>query len=397
MTTDKISNPFQYLLPKKTDMYIDDNEFEAIRPYNDTELKPALKGITESKEFFAIAPFVFPDKRIEEVKEMLEGVSTAGEFQKVFMHRAVRRVVEESSDGLTFDGFDKLNPDTPYLFIANHRDIVLDSAILQVLLVEHNIATSEITFGSNLMISPFIVDFGKVNKMFTVNRSGSKLEVLENSRYLSSYIRYCITQKKSSVWIAQRNGRTKNGFDKTEEALLKMLNLSGEKGFIDNFSELNIVPLIVSYEYEPCGVLKVNELYQTNFSSYVKKPGEDLNSIITGFKQYKGHIHLSAGELLNEHIQSSDYGLCTKDNIRNLAQTIDNIMYRNYRLWKTNYMAYDLLYNSSSFSDHYSPEERMNFIKLIDRETSRLNGDKEVLRRIYLEMYANPVINKKTT
>ncbi len=378
-------------------MYIDDNEFDAIRPYNDTELKPALKGITESKEFFAIAPFVFPDKKIEEVKEMLEGVSTAGEFQKVFMHRAVRRVVEESSDGLTFDGFDKLNPDTPYLFIANHRDIVLDSAILQVLLVEHNIATSEITFGSNLMISPFIVDFGKINKMFTVNRSGSKLEVLENSRYLSSYIRYCITQKNSSVWIAQRNGRTKNGFDKTEEALLKMLNLSGEKGFIENFSELNIVPLVVSYEYEPCGVLKVNELHQTKFSDYVKKPGEDLNSIITGFKQYKGHIHLSAGKLLNEHIQSSDYGLCTKDNIRNLAQTIDNIMYRNYRLWKTNYMAYDLLYNSSSFSDHYSREDRLNFIELIDKETSQLNGDKEVIRKIYLEMYANPVINKKTT
>ena len=262
-------------------MTINEMEFDSVRPYNVHELLPAIKRITESKEFYAVVPFVFPDKKIEDVKEMLMGIQTAEDFQKVFMHRAVRRVVEQSSDGLTYDGFDKLNPDVPYLFIANHRDIVLDSAMLQVLLVEHNITTSEITFGSNLMISPFIVDFGKVNKMFTVNRGGTKQDVLKNSKNLSAYIRYSITKNKSSIWIAQRNGRTKNGFDKTEEALLKMLNLSGNSGLVENFTELNIVPLTVSYEYDPCGVLKVNELYQSRFTEYVKKQGEDFNSIIT--------------------------------------------------------------------------------------------------------------------
>ena len=368
--------------------------FNSVRPYNVHELQPAIKRITESKEFYAVVPFVFPDKKIEDVKEMLMGIQTAEDFQKVFMHRAVRRVVEQSSAGLTYDGFDKLNPNVPYLFIANHRDIVLDSAMLQVLLVEHNITTSEITFGSNLMISPFIVDFGKVNKMFTVNRGGTKQDVLKNSKNLSAYIRYSITKNKSSIWIAQRNGRTKNGFDKTEEALLKMLNLSGNNGLIENFTELNIVPLTVSYEYEPCGVLKVNELYQSRFTEYVKKPGEDFNSIITGFKQFKGKIHLSAGEPINEQLRLLKPDTNAKENIRNTAQIIDETIYTNYKLWKTNYISFDILNKGNTYSEFYTENEKAVFVDTIEKEISKLNGDKDDLLKIYFEMYANPVINK---
>jgi len=375
-------------------MTINEMGFNSVRPYNVHELQPAIKRITESKEFYAVVPFVFPDKKIEDVKEMLMGIQTAEDFQKVFMHRAVRRVVEQSSAGLTYDGFDKLNPNVPYLFIANHRDIVLDSAMLQVLLVEHNITTSEITFGSNLMISPFIVDFGKVNKMFTVNRGGTKQDVLKNSKNLSAYIRYSITKNKSSIWIAQRNGRTKNGFDKTEEALLKMLNLSGNNGLIENFTELNIVPLTVSYEYEPCGVLKVNELYQSRFTEYVKKPGEDFNSIITGFKQFKGKIHLSAGEPINEQLRLLKPDTNAKENIRNTAQIIDETIYTNYKLWKTNYISFDILNKGNTYSEFYTENEKAVFVDTIEKEISKLNGDKDDLLKIYFEMYANPVINK---
>ena len=375
-------------------MTINEMEFDSVRPYNVHELLPAIKRITESKEFYAVVPFVFPDKKIEDVKEMLMGIQTAEDFQKVFMHRAVRRVVEQSSDGLTYDGFDKLNPDVPYLFIANHRDIVLDSAMLQVLLVEHNITTSEITFGSNLMISPFIVDFGKVNKMFTVNRGGTKQDVLKNSKNLSAYIRYSITKNKSSIWIAQRNGRTKNGFDKTEEALLKMLNLSGNSGLVENFTELNIVPLTVSYEYEPCGVLKVNELYQSRFTEYVKKQGEDFNSIITGFKQFKGKIHLSAGEPINEQLRLLRPEPNAKENIKNIAQIIDETIYTNYKLWKTNYISFDILNKGNTYSEFYTENEKAVFVDTIEKEISKLNGDKDDLLKIYFEMYANPVINK---
>lgn len=373
------------------------SEFEKIEPFHDKDINPALKRITEAPEFNYIASFVFPDNNIEEVKNILNSINTANEFQKKFMHKAVRRVVEESADGLTYEGFDKLNADIPYLFIANHRDIVLDSAILQVLLVEHNIPTTEISLGSNLMISPFIVDFAKVNKMYIVYRGGTRLELLKNAKILSAYIRYAITEKKSSIWIAQKNGRTKNGYDKTEEALLKMLNLSGEGDFLENFSELHIVPLIISYEYEPCGLFKVNELYQSKDAEYIKKPGEDLNSIITGFTQYKGHIHLCAGTPVCSQLNNFSSDNSHNESIKNLAKHIDSEIYNKYKLWKTNYIAYDVLNNLSEYSDFYTEDEKKCFLDFITTEINKINGDKVNLKQIYLEMYANPVFNKKQT
>ncbi len=369
--------------------------FEIIAPYRDDQINDALIRITNADEFPNVSRFVFPDKDPQEIRDMLLKIHTSNDFQVQFMHKAVRRVVANSSDGLTFDGFEKLHPDKRYLFITNHRDIVLDSAILQILLRENSLPRSEISFGSNLMISPFIVDFGKVNKMFTVIRGGTRHEFLENSRLLSSYIRHTITETGESIWIAQRNGRTKDGFDKTEEGLLKMLNMSGKGTFKENFCELNIVPLTISYEIEPCGLSKVNEMYISRSRTYIKQPGEDLNSILTGISQHKGRIHMSVGDILNNFLQNFDDSSCKNENIRKLTETIDRQIYQNYKLFQRNYIAYDVLNNSNEHSDLYTTDEKNLFLETIQHETETLSGDKATLREIYYRMYANPVQNKK--
>lgn len=370
----------------------DKKDFENIQPYADTQIHSALGRIVEDPVFATIAKFVFPEKSLNETKELLASIYSASDFQVKFMHKAVRRVVETSSDGLSCQGFENIDPKKAYLFIANHRDIVLDSAILQALCVEHNVPTTEITFGNNLMSSPFIIDFGKVNKMFTVFRGGSKFEILNNSKILSAYIRYTIVEKNNSVWIAQRNGRTKDGNDKTEEALLKMLNMSGKKSLMENFSELNIIPLTISYEYEPCGTLKVLELYQSLDAEYKKSAGEDLKSIITGFTQPKGKIHLCIGSRIDVD-SAIDVHKSNNENIKMLANIINDNIYKDYKLWKTNYISYDLLHGTSEYDKFYSGIDKNNFINFIDKEINELKWDRSILKDIYLKIYSAPLEN----
>ena len=369
-------------------------DFDKIKPYPDSEINSALRRLTSYPEFLNVLKYLFPDIPSGEIIEMLNSIDNVYDLQVQFMHPTVRSVVAQSSDSLTYDGFDRLNPSTPYLFIANHRDIILDSAILQALLVENSLPTSEITFGNNLMSNPFIIDFGKANKMFTVFRGGTKYEILHNSKLLSAYIRHAIIEKNESVWIAQRNGRTKDGFDKTDDALLKMLNYSGKKDFIQNFSELNIIPLSISYEYEPCGIMKLNEIYTSISSPYVKTANEDSISILKGLTEPKGRIHLSAGEPINDNLKIFNNLDKYNHNISRLSKLIDHQIYQNYKLWKTNYIAFDLLNKSNAYCDHYSNFEKDNFNETINNQIDKLAGDKLILQELYLKMYANPLLNK---
>jgi len=210
---------------QKNRMMFSVEDFEDIRPYFDHEINPALRRIISNPLFDKITEFLFPGKDHKEIKDMLAGTYTAHDFQLHFMHPLVNSILKKTSDGLSTDGFEQLTPGIPYLFVGNHRDIVLDSAILQVLLFDYGHKTSEISFGSNLMINQFVIDFGKVNRMYRVDRAGNKAELLNISQKLSAYIRHTITNKRASVWIAQRPGRTKNGYDKTEAGLLKMFNI----------------------------------------------------------------------------------------------------------------------------------------------------------------------------
>ncbi len=370
-------------------------DFEEIRPYHDHEINAALKRIVSVPLFDKILDFAFPDADKQAIKADLTNTHTAIDFQKKFMYPLVYSIVDKTSKGLTNEGFQQLEKDKAYLFVANHRDIVLDSAILQVLLLDYGHDTSEITFGSNLMINQFVIDLGKVNRMFKVHREGNKIELLKNSQRLSAYIRYTITQKNVSAWIAQRGGRTKDGFDKTEQGLLKMFNMSGSKDFYESFSELNIVPLIISYEYEPCCAFKVRELYISMSTTYKKAQDEDLVSILTGITQQKGRIHISVGTPLNQRLKETEHISGYNNKIARLTEIIDAEIYRHYKCWPTNYMAYDLLFNSDEYKAYYSDEDLKHFREYMESEIKDINGDKNVIEEIFLKIYANPVLNAR--
>lgn len=381
-------------MTKNRSAMIKETDFEDIRPYNDEEINPALKRIVAVPEFEKILDFLFPEKDKGRIIQNLTQISTALDFQKHFMHPLVNSIVNKTSKGLTTSGFDKLPKGVPYLFIANHRDIVLDSAILQVVLLDFGHETSEITFGSNLMANQFIIDLGKVNRMFKVYRGGNRMELFRNSQLLSAYIRHTITRKRTSAWIAQRNGRTKDGSDKTETGLLKMFNFSGSNDYNGSFSELNIVPLAISYEYEPCCAMKIKELLSVaNGIPYKKEPLEDLMSIISGITRPKGHIHLSTCTPVTELLKLTDKLHNVNDKINKLAVLIDATIYSNYKLWPTNFIAFDMLTHSRKFEDRYAQPDEDEFNAYMEKELSVFSGDITQQKELLLKIYANPVIN----
>lgn len=370
--------------------------FEDIRPYYDNEARGVMRRLQHDPLFMKLVNHLWPTMTQEEAFAKADKVTSNMAFQLEFMHQAIRVIVSRSSTGLTCDGFENVDPKKAYLYIANHRDILLDSAILQILLVEHGFETSEITFGNNLMQGDFITDFGKLNRMFTVLREGNSRELYEISQKLSAYIRHTIVDKNVSVWIAQRNGRTKDGNDMTQTGLIKMLNMSGGKNFTESIRQLNIVPLSISYEYEPCDDLKVQELYLSSLhSKYVKAPGEDLNSILTGILQPKGRIHMSVGKPIHAELEEIEKISNENDKIKHLVNCIDEQLYTNYKVWPVNYIACDIANESSEFSAHYTEKEKNDFIHYIKQKISKLKGEEQSLFNLFINMYANPVKAKK--
>jgi hypothetical protein len=385
-------------LKKNIPEMFNEADFEDIRPYHDHEINPALKRIISEPAFNIILDFLFAGQDKNQIRQRLAETYSAYDFQHNFMHPLVYSIVGKTSKGLTCDGFEQLTPGTPYLFVANHRDIVLDSAILQVLLIDNSHPTSEITFGSNLMINQFIIDLGKVNRMFKVERGGSKIELLRNSQKLSAYMRYTITRKKNSIWIAQRPGRTKNGNDKTEVALLKMFNMSGHDNFKDSFQELNIVPLVISYEYEPCCAFKIKELLAISLhGTYQKKPDEDFQSIITGIISPKGRIHVSIGKPVNHYLDKIDEKDTINDKINSMAEMMDSEVYRHYKLWPSNYIAYDMAHDSHEYDGFYTSNEKDEFLKYKENEIRGIEGNSKAIEELFLGIYENPLINLKRT
>ncbi len=366
--------------------------FDDIRPYYDHEAHDAMQKLKNDPLFMQLVNYLWPEMTQEEAFAKAAKVNNNMAFQLEFMHQAIRVIVARSSTGLTCSGFENLDPNKAYLYIANHRDILLDSAILQILLVEHGFKTSEITFGNNLMQGGFITDFGRLNRMFTVLREGNSRELYEISQKLSAYIRHTIADKNVSVWIAQRNGRTKDGNDLTQTGLIKMLNMSGKNGFTESMKQLQIVPLSISYEYEPCDDLKVQESYLSSLhSKYIKAPGEDLNSIITGITQPKGRIHMQVGKPIIHELADLEKIQNENEKIKQLVNIIDEQLYNNYKLWPVNYIASDIASDSSEYADKYTTEEKNNFKKYILDKISKLKGDEQTLFNMFISMYANPV------
>ena len=370
-----------------------DQRFDDLRPYCDSEIPAAIGRVAASPYLPAISAFLFPQQPVEEVRRMLQSLSTVRDFQVNIMLPAIRSIIGQTSAGLSHAGFDGLADGRNRMFVSNHRDILLDAAILQILLYENGLDTSEITFGSNLMQGGLVVDIGKMNKMFRIMRGGTVKEFYKNSTEVSLYMRYAILQKRQSVWIAQRNGRTKDGADRTDMAVLKMFALSSDKPFVENLGELAITPIAVSYEYEPCDFLKAQELFISRYQRYEKEPGEDLHSILHGIKQSKGRIHFAATAAITEEELHYCDRFDRNRKFQQLAQIIDRRIYENYRLWPTNYIAHDLLNQSYRYRDQYTEEQRRQFVDYMEEGLKNLVGDEAELRDIFLRIYANPVDN----
>lgn len=365
--------------------------FEQTRPYNDAEIPAAVARVMSNPVFPRVLKYLFPEALAEEVLRDFATVTTTYDFQHRFMLKAILSIVAQTTDGLESRGAEKLEPSKRYMFVSNHRDIMLDAALLQIVLDANQLDTSEITFGNNLMQGELVIDLGKMNKMFRIVRGGTIHDFYRNSLEVSSYMRYALLEKRQSVWIAQRNGRTKDGCDKTEMALLKMFSISSEKPFVENLAELNITPVAISYEYEPCDFMKTQELYISRYQHYLKEPGEDLRSILHGVMQKKGGVSLCITPTLKEEELQNCDRYDKKYKFEKLAQIIDKRIYDGYKLWKNNYMAYDILHETNLFSGYYSADDKRSFVEYMESGLRGLQGDADELRAIFLGIYANSV------
>ncbi len=367
--------------------------YDELRPYNETEAKEAILRIQKNDNFFKIFQFIFPELSKFEFIELFNTVHSIQDFQTKIMSKIVSRIINNSTHGLTYSGIENIDPEKHYVYISNHRDIVLDAAFLQEIFVRENFPTTEVTFGNNLMENQLIYDIGKVNKMFKVYRKGNPKELLKKTIQLSEYIRYTIFNKRQSVWIAQRGGRTKDGDDKTQTGIIKMLNFSGNKNFIKNIQELNIIPISVSYEYEPNDNLKVYELYHTINGKYEKKPNEDINSIIDGVTAQKGKVHFSFCKALNTRLYEIESIGKTNEKVLKTTHIIDNEIHKNYKLYPNNYIAYDALNKTEKYSNQYTTFEKTNFIQYMNQKLLFINLLNETSKNMFLSIYANPVKN----
>ena len=297
----------------------------------------------------------------------------------------------------SYDGISNIDPQKRFLALSNHRDIIFDPAITQLVLFRNGIPLTEIAVGDNLVSSKTIEYLLRSNRMIKVVRGITARELYLSSQMLSKYIRLNITEQRSSIWLAQRQGRTKNGYDITEQGLLKMLDMSGSSDFQKNFEELNIIPMSISYEYEPCDILKARELVISRKQKYVKAEGEDLNSILVGIQQPKGNVHLNIGvPLTSEEI--AEAALCDKnDRYQLIRHAVDKRVIEGYRLWKTNYIAYDLVNQSYKYSHLYEPADVEQFVTYMQHQLDTVEPEinRADLRRIFLEIYSNPVVTKE--
>ncbi|MDG5800964.1 1-acyl-sn-glycerol-3-phosphate acyltransferase [Marinilabiliaceae bacterium ANBcel2] len=369
--------------------------FESIRPYEDYEIQSVFNRLKNEESFLKLLKYLFPDTSPAQFMAKLEHITSIRQFQKDIISAYVKSVTKKTTDGVTVDGLENLNPDEPYLFISNHRDIVLDPALLNILLFDKGFNTTEIAIGDNLLIYPWITDLVKLNRTFIVKRNLPVKQMMESSSILSSYIRYTLNSKKHSIWIAQREGRAKDGNDRTQISLLKMLNISGKDNITENFKALKIVPVSISYEYDPCDYLKAAQFWHKNRDeNFTKSKADDLNHMSQGLSGKKGRVHFAFGKpLINELDPVS--ALTVKNHKFNaVAKLIDKHIHLNYKLWPGNYIAWEILNNKSDYKNYYTKEDREIFLTYINKRVESAGcNDKEFIYNSLLSMYAYPVTN----
>lgn len=366
------------------------SKFDAIRPFYDSEVNAAIQTILHDPMMNTIMAFTFPEKTEAERLAILSNIHSGQAFQGEVAYFGLKKILEISSEGLSASGFEKLDKNTPYLFISNHRDIFLDTSLLNYVLYERGLILTASAIGDNLVKMPFLNTIAKINRNFLVLRGLLPRELLQSSRLMSEYIHELLTVDNRSVWIAQREGRTKDGNDATNPGILKMIVMAaGKENLATYFKKLRIVPVSISYENDPTDALKLPELLaKMNNEMYVKHEKEDFNSILQGLLGQKRHIHFHAGDILDTELDSLSETENANQQIKILAQLIDKQIIGNYKLWASNYIAFDLLHNTNQYAANYSDTEKRAFE---ERLNAKVTTDNAQARQCFLEMYANPV------
>ena len=373
--------------------------FDDIRFYSDAEVPAVIARMLENEQFIGVLSMLFPSVPKEMLKQQLLTVTSVEDLQKRFMYPFLKNMEAKQTKGINLIGIETIDREKPYLYISNHRDITIDVSFLCFLMLENRMKTVGIAIGDNLLIHPWIEDLVRVNQAFIVKRGVNVRQALEASKKLSAYIRQIITGGQRSVWIAQREGRSKDSNDRTQEALLKMLSFSSEKKFCGSMLDLNICPLAISYEYDPTDYLKAKEFQlKRDNPEHKKSPQDDLENMQVGIMGYRGKVDYRISGDVNEEIkqiaQTTDD---KKQQIGLLAKAIDKKIFSNYSIFNVNKIAYDLFLNEKRFVNEYTDSERIDFENYIAKQIAKIdiaNKDSIFLRTKILEMYANPLINQ---
>ena len=373
--------------------------FDAIRPFEPEELPEVFERLLGNAQFAQVVAYVFKDVPFDMLAQKMRACKTNLEFQVAFCYPFIKGLLQKASLGCDMN-VDAIDMEKRYTFVSNHCDIVLDSALLDVLLVDAGCKTTcEIAIGDNLLSLPWVKDLVRINKSFIVERSVSLRQMLLSSKRLSDYMHLVIAQKHDNVWIAQREGRAKDSNDRTQESIIKMMVMGGEGSLVERLKGLHIVPLAISYEYDPCDFLKAQEFQlKRDIADWKKGPMDDVVSMQTGIMGYKGHIHYDAAPCIDAWLDTLDPDMPKADFFKAVATHIDEEVFRRYRLYPSNYVALDELEGTTAHADRYTAEQKAQFDGYIAQQMAKIqlpDKDEAFLRERLLTMYANPARNQE--
>lgn len=382
-------------------MNTQDYDFSEIAPYDDKVFHSTMEKLVKEPGFQHVLKYTMPENDVPTLVDDLLKIDNKYDFQHQIMFPFMEMLAKTTTSGISLGGVKYLNPSVSYTFITNHRDIVLDASFLNLTFLRRGIPTSEVAIGNNLLIYPWINDLVRLNKSFIVKRNTGLREGLLAAKQLSAYIHYTLLEKHESVWIAQREGRAKDSSDHTQESLLKMLALAGGGSFFDRLKEINLMPVAISYEYDPNDYLKAREfLLKRRDPDFKKTQRDDLFSMETGLLQFKGKVHFQLTPRINTRLDQLGEFKDSNTSAKYVARLVDQAIHRSYEIFTINYVAYDILHSTDRFQHMYTPERKEEVIQYFNRQLDKVElsnvtaEERDYMMEMMLIMYANPLKNK---
>ncbi|MCM1067202.1 MAG: acyltransferase [Muribaculaceae bacterium] len=374
--------------------------FDDIRPYDDHQFHQKIASLVKEPGFEHAVRYVMPDVDYPEFVKRLLSVESQMDFQQKIMGPFLEMLVSKTTHGLSLSGVENYAPGSSHVFITNHRDIVLDASFLNLCFIREHLPITQVAIGNNLLIFDWITDLVKLNRSFIVKRDTGVREALDAAKHLSAYIHHVIADMNESVWIAQREGRAKDSNDRTQESVLKMLSLGGKADCKANILALNIMPVAISYEYDPNDYLKVREfLLKRRDPDFKKSQRDDLFSMETGLLSQKGRVHFHLGECINGAL-AADPATDRADVVHKACTLLDRSIHCGYRIFPCNYIAYDEVHGTTRYREFYTDDDVRTFDAYIDSQLAKVDvtditaDERAFMRQMMLTMYANPLKNQ---